>query len=177
MITALATQYRFPSIGPLELPAAGGLMGYGVNFAARPDPPTPLGLGGMGEGNAGITFRFCLAKNGNPSPSEDPNPRSPLGLGGWGRNSRTQRRAAVAQDYVEGKKIAKSTSPTGSACHCGTITKQLRISGSMMQSVLRTLRPSRRWASLLNITENVSFGYLLNRTARFLGKSGVPPGH
>jgi putative ABC transport system substrate-binding protein len=34
MITALAAQYRFPSIGPLELPAAGGLMGYGVNFAA-----------------------------------------------------------------------------------------------------------------------------------------------
>src|SRR5262249_39701589 len=32
-ITALAAQYRFPSIGPLELPAAGGLMGYGVNFA------------------------------------------------------------------------------------------------------------------------------------------------
>ena len=34
MITALAAQYRFPSIGPLELSAAGGLMGYGVNFAA-----------------------------------------------------------------------------------------------------------------------------------------------
>jgi len=34
MITALAAQHRFPSIGPLELPAAGGLMGYGVNFAA-----------------------------------------------------------------------------------------------------------------------------------------------
>ena len=34
MITALAAQYRFPSIGPLELPAVGGLMGYGVNFAA-----------------------------------------------------------------------------------------------------------------------------------------------
>jgi putative ABC transport system substrate-binding protein len=34
MITALGAQYRFPSIGPLELPAAGGLMGYGVNFAA-----------------------------------------------------------------------------------------------------------------------------------------------
>jgi putative ABC transport system substrate-binding protein len=33
VITALAAQYRFPSIGPLELPAAGGLMGYGVNFA------------------------------------------------------------------------------------------------------------------------------------------------
>jgi putative tryptophan/tyrosine transport system substrate-binding protein len=33
MITALATQHHFPSIGPLELPAAGGLMGYGVNFA------------------------------------------------------------------------------------------------------------------------------------------------
>jgi putative ABC transport system substrate-binding protein len=32
MITALAAQHRFPSIGPLELPAAGGLMGYGVNF-------------------------------------------------------------------------------------------------------------------------------------------------
>ena len=32
MITALAAQYRFPSIGPLELPTAGGLMGYGVNF-------------------------------------------------------------------------------------------------------------------------------------------------
>jgi ABC-type uncharacterized transport system substrate-binding protein len=33
VITALAAQYRFPSIGPLELPTAGGLMGYGVNFA------------------------------------------------------------------------------------------------------------------------------------------------
>jgi putative tryptophan/tyrosine transport system substrate-binding protein len=33
-ISALAVQHRFPSIGPLELPAGGGLMGYGVNFAA-----------------------------------------------------------------------------------------------------------------------------------------------
>ncbi len=33
-ITALAAQHRFPSIGPLEWPASGGLMGYGVNFAA-----------------------------------------------------------------------------------------------------------------------------------------------
>jgi len=33
-ITALAAEHRFPSIGPLEWPASGGLMGYGVNFAA-----------------------------------------------------------------------------------------------------------------------------------------------
>jgi putative ABC transport system substrate-binding protein len=32
-ITTLAAQHRFPSIGPLEWPAGGGLMGYGVNFA------------------------------------------------------------------------------------------------------------------------------------------------
>ena len=31
-IAALAAKYRLPSIGPLELPASGGLMGYGVNF-------------------------------------------------------------------------------------------------------------------------------------------------
>ena len=32
MIAALAAKHRLPSIGPLELPANGGLMGYGVNF-------------------------------------------------------------------------------------------------------------------------------------------------
>ena len=31
-IAAFAAQHRLPSIGPLELPASGGLMGYGVNF-------------------------------------------------------------------------------------------------------------------------------------------------
>jgi putative ABC transport system substrate-binding protein len=31
-IAALATKHRFPSIGPLELAASGGLMAYGVNF-------------------------------------------------------------------------------------------------------------------------------------------------
>ena len=31
-IAALAAKYRFPSIGPLELAASGGLMAYGVNF-------------------------------------------------------------------------------------------------------------------------------------------------
>jgi putative tryptophan/tyrosine transport system substrate-binding protein len=30
---ALATRYRLPSIGPLELPANGGLMAYGVDFS------------------------------------------------------------------------------------------------------------------------------------------------
>jgi putative ABC transport system substrate-binding protein len=33
MITALGAQYRFPSIGPLELPAAGGMMSYGASIA------------------------------------------------------------------------------------------------------------------------------------------------
>jgi putative ABC transport system substrate-binding protein len=32
-IAALATKHHLPSIGPLELPANGGLMAYGVNFA------------------------------------------------------------------------------------------------------------------------------------------------
>jgi putative ABC transport system substrate-binding protein len=32
-IAALATKHRFPSIGPLELAASGGLMAYGVNFS------------------------------------------------------------------------------------------------------------------------------------------------
>jgi putative ABC transport system substrate-binding protein len=32
-IAALAVKHRLPSIGPLELPASGGLMGYGVNFS------------------------------------------------------------------------------------------------------------------------------------------------
>jgi ABC-type uncharacterized transport system substrate-binding protein len=32
LIGALAKKYGFPSIGPLELPANGGLLGYGVNF-------------------------------------------------------------------------------------------------------------------------------------------------
>jgi putative ABC transport system substrate-binding protein len=32
-ITVLATKHRLPSIGPLELPAGGGLMAYGVNFS------------------------------------------------------------------------------------------------------------------------------------------------
>jgi putative tryptophan/tyrosine transport system substrate-binding protein len=31
-IVALAARHRLPSIGPLQLPAGGGLMGYGVNF-------------------------------------------------------------------------------------------------------------------------------------------------
>jgi putative ABC transport system substrate-binding protein len=31
-IVTLAAKHRLPSIGPLELPAAGGLMAYGVNF-------------------------------------------------------------------------------------------------------------------------------------------------
>ena len=31
-IAAFAAQHRLPSIGPPELPASGGLMGYGVNF-------------------------------------------------------------------------------------------------------------------------------------------------
>ena len=31
-IAALATEHRFPSIGPLELAVSGGLMAYGVNF-------------------------------------------------------------------------------------------------------------------------------------------------
>jgi len=31
-IAALAAKHRLPSIGPLELPASGGLMAYGVNF-------------------------------------------------------------------------------------------------------------------------------------------------
>jgi putative ABC transport system substrate-binding protein len=31
-IAALAVKHRLPSIGPLEVPASGGLMGYGVNF-------------------------------------------------------------------------------------------------------------------------------------------------
>jgi putative ABC transport system substrate-binding protein len=33
VIAALAAKYRLPSIGRLELPANGGLMGYGVNFS------------------------------------------------------------------------------------------------------------------------------------------------
>jgi putative tryptophan/tyrosine transport system substrate-binding protein len=32
-ITALAAKHRFPSIGPVELPSGGGLVGYGVNFS------------------------------------------------------------------------------------------------------------------------------------------------
>jgi putative tryptophan/tyrosine transport system substrate-binding protein len=32
-IAALAAKHRFPSIGPLELPSSGGLVGYGVNFS------------------------------------------------------------------------------------------------------------------------------------------------
>jgi putative tryptophan/tyrosine transport system substrate-binding protein len=32
VVAALAAQHRLPSIGPLELPASGGLMGYGVNY-------------------------------------------------------------------------------------------------------------------------------------------------
>jgi putative tryptophan/tyrosine transport system substrate-binding protein len=32
-IVALAAQHRLPSIGPLQLPAGGGLMAYGVNFS------------------------------------------------------------------------------------------------------------------------------------------------
>jgi putative tryptophan/tyrosine transport system substrate-binding protein len=32
-IAALAAEHHLPSIGPLELSASGGLMGYGVNFA------------------------------------------------------------------------------------------------------------------------------------------------
>jgi putative ABC transport system substrate-binding protein len=32
-IAALAAKYHLPSIGPLQLSASGGLMGYGVNFA------------------------------------------------------------------------------------------------------------------------------------------------
>jgi len=32
-IAALAAEHGLPSIGPLELPAAGGLMAYGVNFS------------------------------------------------------------------------------------------------------------------------------------------------
>jgi putative ABC transport system substrate-binding protein len=33
-IAVLAAKYRFPSVGPLELPRNGGLMGYGVDFVA-----------------------------------------------------------------------------------------------------------------------------------------------
>ena len=33
LISALAKKYALPSIGPVELPSAGGLMGYGVNFS------------------------------------------------------------------------------------------------------------------------------------------------
>jgi len=33
-ITALAAKHHFPSIGPLELAASGGLMAYGVDFSA-----------------------------------------------------------------------------------------------------------------------------------------------
>jgi putative tryptophan/tyrosine transport system substrate-binding protein len=32
-IAALAAKYRFASIGPLEWPKSGGLVGYGVNFS------------------------------------------------------------------------------------------------------------------------------------------------
>jgi putative tryptophan/tyrosine transport system substrate-binding protein len=32
LIGALARKYRMPSVGPVELPETGGLMGYGVNF-------------------------------------------------------------------------------------------------------------------------------------------------
>ena len=32
-IAALAAKHRLPSIGPLELPKEGGLIGYGVNFS------------------------------------------------------------------------------------------------------------------------------------------------
>jgi putative ABC transport system substrate-binding protein len=32
-LAALAAAHRFPSVGPLELPASGGLMAYGVDFA------------------------------------------------------------------------------------------------------------------------------------------------
>jgi ABC-type uncharacterized transport system substrate-binding protein len=32
-IAALAAKHRFPSVGPLELPANGGLMAYGVDFS------------------------------------------------------------------------------------------------------------------------------------------------
>jgi putative tryptophan/tyrosine transport system substrate-binding protein len=32
-IAATATKHRLPSLGPLELPASGGLIGYGVNFS------------------------------------------------------------------------------------------------------------------------------------------------
>jgi putative tryptophan/tyrosine transport system substrate-binding protein len=32
-IAALAAKHRLPSIGALELPASGGLMGYGVRFS------------------------------------------------------------------------------------------------------------------------------------------------
>jgi hypothetical protein len=32
-IAALAAKHHFPSIGPLELPSGGGLVGYGVNFS------------------------------------------------------------------------------------------------------------------------------------------------
>ena len=32
-IAALTKKYGIPSIGPLELPANGGLIGYGVNFS------------------------------------------------------------------------------------------------------------------------------------------------
>jgi putative ABC transport system substrate-binding protein len=32
-IANLAAKYRLPSIGPVELPTSGGLIGYGVNFA------------------------------------------------------------------------------------------------------------------------------------------------
>jgi putative ABC transport system substrate-binding protein len=31
-IAALAAKQRLPSVGPLELPASGGLMAYGINF-------------------------------------------------------------------------------------------------------------------------------------------------
>jgi len=33
VIAALAAKHRLPSIGALELPASGGLMGYGVRFS------------------------------------------------------------------------------------------------------------------------------------------------
>jgi putative ABC transport system substrate-binding protein len=33
LIGALARKYKMPSVGPVELPESGGLMGYGVNFA------------------------------------------------------------------------------------------------------------------------------------------------
>jgi len=33
VIAALSATHKLPSIGPLELPAAGGLMAYGVDFS------------------------------------------------------------------------------------------------------------------------------------------------